>query len=385
MGHAGIVLGLEVSRLARNCADWHRLLEICALTDTLILDEDGLYDPADFNDRLLLGLKGTMSEAECTCSGRACRAASATRPAGANCECRCRSAWSTTPRQRWSSIRIDRSSRQRTLLFEIFRERARHLAVVKCFGQQGPALSAAHPPWRRQGARCSGGRSTTPGRCRSCTIPVMPAPSSMGAPVALARPNCVPTTLRCRMRTGRCSSPTPMPATSPGRSTSTTRPRSSRTPPASVRARAGSTPREGVGLLQGRVICGRCGSRMRVRYQKVGERLEPYYQCTEDAVRQGGKRCQSMRGQAIDAAISTLLLKTVAPAAIEVALAVQEEIADRIDQAEALRHAQLERARYEAELARRRYLQVDPAQSVGRRCTGSRLEQQAAGPGRPAT
>lgn len=64
MGHAGIVMGLEVSRLARNNADWHRLLEICALTDTLILDEDGVYDPASFNDRLLLGLKGTMSEAE---------------------------------------------------------------------------------------------------------------------------------------------------------------------------------------------------------------------------------------------------------------------------------------------------------------------------------
>src|ERR1700727_745134 len=64
VGRAGIVLGLEFSRLARNCADWHRLLEICALTDTLILDEDGVYDPAHFNDRLLLGLKGTMSEAE---------------------------------------------------------------------------------------------------------------------------------------------------------------------------------------------------------------------------------------------------------------------------------------------------------------------------------
>ena len=64
LGKAGLVMGLEVSRLARNCADWHRLLEICALAHTLILDEDGLYDPAHFNDRLLLGLKGTMSEAE---------------------------------------------------------------------------------------------------------------------------------------------------------------------------------------------------------------------------------------------------------------------------------------------------------------------------------
>jgi DNA invertase Pin-like site-specific DNA recombinase len=64
MGRAGVVLGLEVSRLARNNSDWHRLLEICALSDTLIVDEDGIYNPCDFNDRLLLGLKGTMSEAE---------------------------------------------------------------------------------------------------------------------------------------------------------------------------------------------------------------------------------------------------------------------------------------------------------------------------------
>ncbi|MEM5354439.1 recombinase family protein, partial [Paraburkholderia caribensis] len=63
-GHAGIVLGLEVSRLARNNADWHRLIELASLTQTLICDEDGIYDPGQFNDRLLLGLKGAMSEAE---------------------------------------------------------------------------------------------------------------------------------------------------------------------------------------------------------------------------------------------------------------------------------------------------------------------------------
>src|SRR5450755_1201759 len=64
LGKSGIVLGLECSRLARNNADWHRLLELCALSNTLICDEDGLYDPSTINDRLLLGLKGAMSEAE---------------------------------------------------------------------------------------------------------------------------------------------------------------------------------------------------------------------------------------------------------------------------------------------------------------------------------
>jgi Resolvase, N terminal domain len=65
LGRAGIVLGLECSRLARNSADWHQLLELCAMTGTLICDEDGLYDPRNFNDRLLLGMKGQMSEALC--------------------------------------------------------------------------------------------------------------------------------------------------------------------------------------------------------------------------------------------------------------------------------------------------------------------------------
>jgi len=64
LGHVGLVLGIEVSRLARNNADWYQLLDLCALTDTLIADGDGLYHPADYNDRLVLGLKGTMSEAE---------------------------------------------------------------------------------------------------------------------------------------------------------------------------------------------------------------------------------------------------------------------------------------------------------------------------------
>ncbi len=63
----GLILGIEMSRLARSCKDWHALLEICAIYQTLLLDTDGIYDPSDHNDRLLLGLKGTMSEAECIC------------------------------------------------------------------------------------------------------------------------------------------------------------------------------------------------------------------------------------------------------------------------------------------------------------------------------
>jgi hypothetical protein len=98
-----------------------------------------------------------------------------------------------------------------------------------------------------------------------------------------------------------------------------------------------------------------------MRYQSVAGALEPYYVCTENAVRRADKMCQSIRGRAIDEAISALLLEHVAPAAIEVALAVEDEIAGRIEQAKVQRTTQLAQARYDAELARRRYLHVDPA------------------------
>jgi hypothetical protein len=114
-------------------------------------------------------------------------------------------------------------------------------------------------------------------------------------------------------------------------------------------------------LLQGRVVCGICGARMRVRYQEVEGKLEPYYICTENSVRRAEKSCQSIRGRVIDEAISSLLLESMTPVAIELTLAVEGEIAGRIEQAATQRITQLARARYDAELARRRYLHVDPS------------------------
>ncbi len=111
LGHAGIVLGLEVSRLARNNADWHRLLELAALAQTLILDEDGIYDPAHFNDRLLLGLKGTMSEAELhVLKARVARRHAQQSTSRRTGDGVCRSAWSydALPAP-WRWIRISRS------------------------------------------------------------------------------------------------------------------------------------------------------------------------------------------------------------------------------------------------------------------------------------
>jgi hypothetical protein len=121
-----------------------------------------------------------------------------------------------------------------------------------------------------------------------------------------------------------------------------------------------SPPREGPALLQGLLICGRCGKRMTVRYHSRGGQLVPDYVCQRDGIEHGEPICQHIPGAAIDEAVGNILVEAVTPITLEVALAVQQELQSRLDEADRLRQQQVERARYEAELARRRYLRVDP-------------------------
>ena len=104
LGHVGIVFGREMSRLARSCADWHRLLELCALFQVLLGDADGVYDPADFNDRLLLGLKGTMSEAELHILRARLHQGKLNKARRGDCLRACRSGMSVRPKEasRWT-------------------------------------------------------------------------------------------------------------------------------------------------------------------------------------------------------------------------------------------------------------------------------------------
>jgi len=122
-----------------------------------------------------------------------------------------------------------------------------------------------------------------------------------------------------------------------------------------------SAPREGPALLQGLVLCGHCGGRMTIRYKSVRDALAPMYICQKQSIENcKGKPCQSFYGARIDQRISELLLETVSPMALEVALSVQAELQQRFNETLELREKHLERIRYEAELARRRYLRVDP-------------------------
>ena len=121
-----------------------------------------------------------------------------------------------------------------------------------------------------------------------------------------------------------------------------------------------SPPREGPALLQGLVVCGRCGERMTIRYYVHHGQVVPEYLCQKRGIEKAEPPCQRLLGKDIDRAIGDLLVGTVTPLALEMALTVHDELLTRAAQADGLRHQQVDRARYEAELAQRRYLAVDP-------------------------
>ena len=361
IGHAGIVLGLEVSRLARNNADWHRLIELAALTHTLILDEDGVYDPAYFNDRLLLGLKGTMSEAELHVLNARLQGGIRNKARRGELELPLPIGLVYHPN---GLVEIDPDEQIHAslrLLFDTYRQTRSASMVVRRFRREGWSFPRRIRRGIGKGEVHWGALNT------SRVLQVLHNPRYAGAFVfgrtRSARKVDLTST---RLRVAQSDWQVLIRDAHVGyidwdeyeRNQVTLRQSASGFGSQLVR---GTNPREGVGLLQGRVICGICGNRMSVRYQKASGRMEPYYVCHDVAAHDAGKWCQSIRGRAIDDAISALLMETVEPAAIEVALAVEDEIAERIEQANSMRLKQLERVRYEADLARRRYMNVDPA------------------------
>src|SRR5262249_26842574 len=129
-------------------------------------------------------------------------------------------------------------------------------------------------------------------------------------------------------------------------------------------------PREGPALLQGLAVCAQCGERMTVRYHQRGTRLAPEYLCQSRSIQRAQPVCQQIPGNDLDDAIGKLLVDTVTPLTLEVALAIQTELESRCGETERLRLHEVERARYQSDLARRRFMQVDP----GNRLVADTLE-----------
>jgi DNA invertase Pin-like site-specific DNA recombinase len=359
LGQAGIVLGLEVSRLARNSTDWHRLLELCALSDTLILDEDGLYDCNDFNDRLLLGLKGTLSEAELHFLRARLRGGLLNKARRGELVVPLPVGLVYDERQQVRQDPDRQVQQALYLLFATFRRKGTARATVKYFRENqlqfprrlrsgprkgdlvwGPlghsrTLQVLHNP-RYAGAFCFGRTRTRPGSNGKASYLL----KDRNDWVAL------------------------IPDAHPGYITWDEYEENQRRLLAGAQAhgldRRKGPPGEGPALLQGLAICGVCGRRMSVRYHTRQNQLFPDYTCQRTRIELIEPACQHIPGRTVDHAIEDLVLDTMTPVSMETALAVQQEIVDRQHEAERLQARQVERAQYEADLARQRYMRCDP-------------------------
>ncbi len=360
MGRAGIVLGLEVSRLARNSTDWHRLLEICAVTDTLILDEDGIYDPAHFNDRLLLGLKGAMSEAELHVMRARLRGGLLNKARRGELRCHL-PVGLVYDGNGQVVLDPDQEVQQAVrLLFDTFLRTGVARQTVRYFREQDLLF-----PRRMLSGPHQGEVIWRPLRLRQA-VSTLHNPRYAGAFVfGRYRSRKLPDGRTKRESVPRDEWHAFLPDAHPGYISWEEYERIQQRLRDSARAygadRRHGPPREGPALLQGRVLCGLCGCRMSVRYHRRGDELVPDYQCCVRTFETAQSACQVVPGASVDAAIGQLLVEAMTPMALEVALAVWQEIQDRQQEADRLRRLDVERAQYEADLARRRYLEVDPS------------------------
>jgi DNA invertase Pin-like site-specific DNA recombinase len=360
LGEVGVVLGLEVSRLARSSVDWHRLLEICALTDTLILDEDGLYDPAHFNDRLLLGLKGTMSEAELHVLRARLIGGQLAKARRGELEIGLPVGLVYGPD---GKVVLDPDQQVQTVLrtfFATFRRTGSATATVRSFREQGLLF-----PRRLRTGPHKGELLWAP-LVLSHALDTLHNPRYAGA-FAYGRTH-VKRTGDGRMTIvdlPREQWHTFIPDAHPGYISWSEHEEHLRRLHENAQAqgaeRRHGPPREGPALLQGIAVCGRCGGRMTVGYYQRGTQLLPEYRCQREGIELAiSPKCQRIAGHSLDQAIGDLLMEIVSPLALEVALSVHEELRSRADEADRMRRQQVERARYDAELAQRRYLRVDP-------------------------
>ena len=328
LGRVGVVMGLEVSRLARNSSDWHRLLEICALSETLILDEDGIYDPAHFNDRLLLGLKGTMSEAEL-------HVLRARLIGGQLNKARRGELWMRPPLgmvfDAGGKLMLDPDEQVQgavRLVFETFRRTGSAGAVVRYFREQEVAWPRRVVKGPRKGALVFGELE------RDRVLGILHNPRYAGAYVfgRTRQRKIRPVGQAWYRRLPREEWKVFLPDAHPGYITWEQFEANQEVLHANAQSTGAdrrSAPREGVALLQGLAVCGRCGNRMTVRYVVSRGHPEPLYCCQRQLVRRAEATCQRLPGEVIDRAISELVLETVTPASIDVAVEVFDELRAR--------------------------------------------------------
>jgi DNA invertase Pin-like site-specific DNA recombinase len=376
LDHVGIILGIEMSRLARSNRDWHQLLELCALFRTLIADLDGIYDPAHYNDRLLLGLKGTMSEAELHILKqrlyqgslqKARRGALAfALPVGY--------VWDAAGR-----IQFDPDEQVQTVVRLIFRKfeelgtlggllryLVQHHIQIGVRVREGPGKGAL--VWRRPN--------------RATVQMLLKHPLYAGAYVYGRRQVDARRKQAGRPQTGRVvMAPTAWHAVLPGHCpayiTSDQYDRNqARLAANRARAETMGAVRAGAALLPGLVVCARCQVRLGVHYN--GRRTHHTYDCMERRTHYGEPLCQHVPGPCLDTFVSQQVLTALEPASLELSLTAAERVEQERADLDRLWQQRRERAAYDVERAARQYHAVEPENRLVARTLERAWEEQLA-------
>ena len=371
LGRVGMVLGVEMSRLARSCRDWHQLLEICALFDTLIADSEGVYDAGNFNDRLLLGLKGTMSEAEL-------HILKARMLEGRRAKARRGELGKAIPmgylRRLSGEVVLDPDEQAQAtirLVFELF-DRFRTIGKVMRYlvdhnirmpVRVGSGARKGELEWHRVN--------------RASLQNLLHNPIYAGAYVYGRRPSDPRRHKPGRPGTGRRSCP-PEEADVflPGRLPayiSWEQYQRNRAQLQSNKAAFTGVARAGQALLSGLLICGRCGLRMVTQYTNNG--ATPRYACMSMACNYGEPVCQALKAAPLDDLIVRLVLAALEPAALEASLLAAAELERERAALDAQWRHRLERADYQAERARRQFDAIEPENRLVARTLERQWEQ----------
>jgi len=372
LDHVGVVLGIEMSRLARSCKDWYHLLELCALFGTLLADQDGLYDPRNYNDRLLLGLKGTLSEAELHLLRQRMEQ-------GRLNKARRGELFNHPPmgyvRGPSGQMQIDPDEQVQAvvrLIFTKFDELASVNALLRYLVRNdirlgirphcGPDRGALQ--WRRPnrvtlnnllhrplyaGAYSWGLRPIDP----RCKIPGRP---STGRKVAKATECAVLIKDRCPAYISWEQYQANLKCMEDNRN----------------RWDHLGAVRQGPALLKGLLVCGQCGHRLLVSY---GTSHRPRYSCQRNHIDYGEPLCQSLAGGRLDELIARQVLSVLEPASVELSLSAGADIQRERDELERHWQRRLERARYEKDRAARQYHAVEPENRLVARELEKRWEQ----------
>ena len=358
MNHVGLVLGIEMSRLARSCKDWHQLLEVCALFNTLIADQDGIYDPSHYNDRLLLGLKGTMSEAELHLIKQRMSQGKLNKAKRGELHVDLPTGYIRQPS---GEVTLDPDEQVQSvihLLFRKFEEVGTLHGVLRYLVHHNiqlgirlrSGLSKGDLEWRRPtrstlqglfknpiyagayayGRRRVSSRQSSTGHIRLGQVSLIPDEWQVFLP------NKFPTYITWEQYEQNLS----------------------KIQENKTHAESLGHARAGTALLSGLLVCKQCGSRLTVRY--IGEKDYHTYTCARRASSYGAPACQSIPGKSLDQYISEHVITAIEPAALELSLKAVSQIETERAALDQLWQQRLERATFEASRAARHYQRVEP-------------------------